>query len=121
MTRLKDKTALITGATSGIGLATARALAQEGCRLIIAGRRQERLTALSQELKTLVPVHALNFDVRDKVRVFDLLGHLPSDFNKVDILINNAGNAHGLDSIQEGNPDDWDAMIDINVKGLLYV
>ena len=121
MTRLKDKTALITGATSGIGLATARALAQEGCRLIIAGRRQERLTALTQELKTLVPVHALNFDVRDKVRVFDLLGHLPSDFNQVDILINNAGNAHGLDSIQEGDPDDWDAMIDINVKGLLYV
>ena len=121
MTRLKDKTALITGATSGIGLATARALAQEGCRLIIAGRRQERLTALAQELKTLVPVHALNFDVRDKTRVFDLLGHLPSDFNQVDILINNAGSAHGLDSIQEGDPDDWDAMIDINVKGLLYV
>ena len=121
MTRLKNKTALITGATSGIGLATARALAQEGCRLIITGRRDKRLAEISQELKRLVPVLNLNFDVRDRGRVFDLLSQLPEEFNQIDILINNAGNAHGLDFIQEGDPDDWDAMIDINVKGLLNV
>lgn len=121
MTRFNNKTALITGATSGIGLATARALAQEGCRLIITGRRSQRLTELAQELEALVPVLTLNFDVRDRQRVFALLGNLPNEFSTVDILINNAGNAHGLDSIQEGDPDDWDAMIDINVKGLLYV
>lgn len=121
MTRLKDKTALITGATSGIGLATARALAQEGCRLIITGRRDQRLAALTRELEPLVPVLALNFDVREREHVFSLLGQLPKEFNSIDILINNAGNAHGLDTIQEGDPDDWDAMIDINVKGLLYV
>jgi len=121
MTRLKNKTALITGATSGIGLATARALAQEGCRLIITGRRDKRLAEISQELKRLVPVLNLNFDVRDRGRVFDLLSQLPEEFNQIDILINNAGNSHGLDFIQEGDPDDWDAMIDINVKGLLYV
>jgi NADP-dependent 3-hydroxy acid dehydrogenase YdfG len=121
MMRLKDKTALITGATSGIGLATARALAQEGCRLIITGRRKERLTALAEELRAFVPVLPLDFDVRHRERVFDLLGHLSEEFNAIDILINNAGNAHGLDTIQEGDPDDWEAMIDINVKGLLYV
>jgi 3-hydroxy acid dehydrogenase/malonic semialdehyde reductase len=121
MTRLKDKTALITGATSGIGLATARALAQEGCRLIITGRRDQRLAEITQELEPLVPVLTLNFDVRDRERVFDLLTQLPEEFNQIDILINNAGNAHGLDFIQDGDPDDWDAMIDINVKGLLYV
>jgi 3-hydroxy acid dehydrogenase/malonic semialdehyde reductase len=121
MTRLKDKTALITGATSGIGLATARALAQEGCRLIITGRRDQRLAEITQELERLVPVLTLNFDVRDRERVFDLLTQLPEEFKQIDILINNAGNAHGLDFIQDGDPDDWDAMIDINVKGLLYV
>lgn len=121
MTRLKDKTALITGATSGIGLATARALAQEGCRLIITGRRDQQLEEITQELEPLVPVLTLNFDVRDRERVFDLLTQLPEEFNQIDILINNAGNAHGLDFIQDGDPDDWDAMIDINVKGLLYV
>jgi 3-hydroxy acid dehydrogenase/malonic semialdehyde reductase len=121
MTQLKNKTALITGATSGIGLATARALAHQGCRLIITGRRSERLTALAEELEAMVPVLTLNFDVRDRQRVFALLGDLPKEFSTVDILINNAGNAHGLDAIQDGDLDDWDAMIDINVKGLLYV
>jgi 3-hydroxy acid dehydrogenase/malonic semialdehyde reductase len=117
----KKKTALITGATSGIGRATARLFAHEGLRLILCGRRQERLDQLEEELLKQTEVLTLNFDLRDRNRVFELLENLPKPFSEVDILINNAGNAHGLDPIQEGNPDDWDAMMDINVKGLLYV
>lgn len=115
------KTAFITGATSGIGKATAERLAQRGYRLILTGRRQDRLQALQQQLQTLVPVHTCCFDVRDRKAVMQAVAALPADFTQVDVLVNNAGNAHGLASIQEGNIDDWDAMIDINVKGLLYV
>jgi len=116
-----NKTALITGATSGIGQATARLFAKEGIRLVICGRRQERLDALVSELSKLTEVHALNFDVRERNRVLDAIDDLPSSFSEIDILINNAGNAHGLNPIQDGSLDDWDAMMDINVKGLLYV
>lgn len=116
-----NKTTLITGATSGIGQATARLFAKEGVRLVICGRRQERLDALVSELSKLTEVHALNFDVRERSRVLDAIDGLPSSFSEIDILINNAGNAHGLNPIQEGSVDDWDAMMDINVKGLLYV
>lgn len=116
-----NKTALITGATSGIGKATAKAFANQGIRLILCGRRQERLDSLKNELSQQVDVHTLNFDVRDKKSVFEQIEQLPSKFKKIDILINNAGNAHGLDLIQEGRTDDWEAMLDINVKGLLYV
>jgi len=116
-----NKTALITGATSGIGQATARLFAKEGIRLVICGRRQERLDALVSELSKLTDVHALNFDVRERNRVLDAIDDLPSSFSEIDILINNAGNAHGLNPIQDGSLDDWDAMMDINVKGLLYV
>ena len=116
-----NKTALITGATSGIGQATARLFAKEGVRLVICGRRQERLDALVSELSKLTEVHALNFDVRERNRVLDAIDDLPSSFSEIDILINNAGNAHGLNPIQDGSLDDWDAMMDINVKGLLYV
>ena len=115
------KTALITGATSGIGRATAIAFAQNNIKLILCGRRQERLDELKALLSPQTKVLTLNFDVRDKVRVKELLTSLPDEFRDVDILINNAGNAHGLDPIQAGSIDDWDAMIDINVKGLLYV
>ncbi len=118
---MKDKTALITGATSGIGRATARLFAGHGVRLILCGRRQERLDALSSELSEMTDIHTLNFDVRNKEMVFELLQNLPAAFSEIDILINNAGNAHGLDPIHIGSLDDWDAMIDINVKGLLYV
>lgn len=118
---MKDKTALITGATSGIGRATARLFAGHGVRLILCGRRQERLDALSSELSEMTDIHTLNFDVRNKEMVFELLQNLPAAFSEIDILINNAGNAHGLDPIHNGSLDDWDAMIDINVKGLLYV
>ncbi|WP_290699001.1 SDR family NAD(P)-dependent oxidoreductase [Lacinutrix sp.] len=115
------RTALITGATSGIGRATAHELAKHNIKLIICGRRQERLNTVKEALEKRTEVHILNFDVRDKNAVVSAIESLPDDFKKIDILINNAGNAHGLDPIQEGSLDDWDAMIDINVKGLLYV
>ncbi len=115
------KTALITGATSGIGKSTAIELAKHNINLILCGRRQDRLDVLQNELSKTVKVHTLSFDVREKEEVFKKIDSLPPHFSNIDILINNAGNAHGLDPIQTGNLDDWDAMIDINVKGLLYV
>jgi len=118
---MNHKTAFITGATSGIGKATAQLFAQNNIRLILCGRRSERLTELKEELSQLTEVTTLQFDVSNREEVFNAIASLPNEFNKIDILINNAGNAHGLSSIQEGNMDDWDAMIDINVKGLLYV
>jgi len=115
------KTALITGATSGIGKATAYEFAKNGINLILCGRRQNRLEAIKRDLQNSTNVHTLCFDVKDKEETFKAIASLPEDFNHVDILINNAGNAHGLDPIHEGNIDDWDAMMDINVKGLLFV
>jgi 3-hydroxy acid dehydrogenase/malonic semialdehyde reductase len=115
------KTALITGATSGIGKATARLLAQNNFHVILCGRREDRLAALARELSAVTKVHTLTFDVRDKNAVAERIAFLPADFKTIDVLVNNAGNAHGLDSIENGDIDDWDAMIDINVKGLLYV
>lgn len=115
------KTAFITGATSGIGKATSINFALNGINLVLCGRRQERLDALKEELGKEVQVHTLNFDIRDKQSVQEAIASLPKEFAQIDILINNAGNAHGLDTIQDGNVDDWDAMLDINVKGLLYV
>jgi 3-hydroxy acid dehydrogenase/malonic semialdehyde reductase len=115
------KTALITGASSGIGMATAKIFARNGINLILCGRRQERLDTLKNELNSLCNIHILNFDVRNKKDVFLKIKSLPKVFSTIDILINNAGNAHGLDKIQDGNVEDWDTMIDINVKGLLYV
>ncbi|PHS02307.1 MAG: NAD(P)-dependent oxidoreductase [Leeuwenhoekiella sp.] len=118
---MKGKTAFITGATSGIGKATATHFAANGINLILCGRRQDRLDALQAALSRHVEVHTLNFDVRDKEAVQQAIAGLPEDFQQIDILINNAGNAHGLDPIQDGSTEDWDAMLDINVKGLLYV
>jgi len=115
------KTALITGATSGIGRATAHEFAKHGINLILCGRRQERLDVLEHALERLTDVVTLNFDVRDKIEVKKAMDSIPDKFKQIDILINNAGNAHGLDPIQQGRLDDWDAMMDINVKGLLYV
>ena len=115
------KTILITGATSGIGLAAAKKLANEKNQLILCGRRQIKLDEISEELSKSVNVLSLCFDVSNKNEVNRLLNDLPEQFSSVDILINNAGNAHGLDTIQDGSLDDWDNMIDSNVKGLLYV
>ena len=116
-----NKIALVTGATSGIGKATAQILAKNNYKIILCGRREDRLLELKKELSAFTEVCTLSFDVRDKKAVFDSINSLPEAFSKIDVLINNAGNAHGLDSIQNGDLDDWDAMIDINVKGLLYV
>ncbi|MGG7033887.1 MAG: SDR family NAD(P)-dependent oxidoreductase [Flavobacterium sp.] len=115
------KTAIITGATSGIGRATARAFAKNNFKVIICGRREDRLVELQDELSQRTEVHTLLFDIRNKKSVFKSIESLPEEFSHIDILINNAGNAHGLDPIQNGDIDDWDTMIDINIKGLLHV
>jgi NADP-dependent 3-hydroxy acid dehydrogenase YdfG len=117
------KTVLITGATSGIGEATAIKFAEATCRLIITGRRKDRLNDLTEHLvqEYGIDVLPLCFDVRDNRQVEKHLGNLPEEWQKVDILVNNAGLAAGLGHIDEGDRDDWDRMIDTNVKGLLYV
>lgn len=115
------KTALITGATSGIGKATSIEFAKNGIDLVICGRRQERLDELKTSLGKQVEVHTLNFDVSNREETLSAINSIPSEFRQIDILVNNAGNAHGMDPIQDGSLDDWDAMMDINVKGLLYV
>lgn len=112
--------ALITGATSGIGLATAYELAND-YNLIICGRRTERLEELKTDLSKKTQILSLTFDVRDRKVVADAISSLPESWSNIEVLINNAGNAHGLAPINEGDLDDWDAMIDINIKGLLYV
>jgi NADP-dependent 3-hydroxy acid dehydrogenase YdfG len=113
--------AFITGATSGIGKATAELLARQNFRLIICGRRKDRLETLHKDLSKQTEVYSLSFDVRDRSQVSAAIQSLPEHWKAIDLLINNAGNAHGLAPIQSGNVDDWDAMMDINVKGLLYV
>lgn len=118
---MSKRIALITGATSGIGEATARLLAKDKFELILCGRRIERLEKLKQELSSSTEVTTLSFDVRSNEEVRAALASLPARWKAIDVLINNAGNAHGLDPIQTGSIEDWDAMIDINVKGLLYV
>lgn len=115
------KTIFITGVTSGIGKATAELFAKQGYRLIICGRRKEVLNEIQSKLSQLTETFSLTFDVRDKKAVNNAIESLPEEWKSIDILINNAGNAHGLEQISDANPDDWDAMIDGNVKGLLYV
>lgn len=113
--------ALITGATSGIGEATARLLATNNFKLILCGRRKDRLQKLESDLKNHTEITTLSFEVRNQKEVATAIESLPVEWKEIDVLINNAGNAHGLDPIQTGSIEDWDAMIDINVKGLLYV
>ncbi|HRO39946.1 MAG: SDR family NAD(P)-dependent oxidoreductase [Flavobacteriales bacterium] len=119
---------LITGATAGFGEATARRFAAEGWRVIITGRRRDRLEVLKRELEGLhgtieggTVVHALRFDVRNRQEVARAIAALPAEWSAIDVLVNNAGLALGLAAFPEGDPDDWDTMIDTNVKGLLYV
>jgi 3-hydroxy acid dehydrogenase/malonic semialdehyde reductase len=118
---MEKRIALVTGATSGIGEATASLLSKNNFKLILCGRRKDRLARLSKELSSITDVTTLCFDVRDQDVVTKSIRSLPESWKKVDVLVNNAGNAHGLSPIQNGDAADWDKMIDINVKGLLYV
>jgi len=118
-----QKTVFITGATSGFGEACAHAFAREDHRLILTGRRAERLKAESDKLTKMygIEVLTLNFDVRNRDEVKLAVNSIPENWRNIDILINNAGLAAGSDPLQDGNMDDWDQMIDTNIKGLLYV
>lgn len=118
-----SKVALITGASSGIGEATARILAAEGYDLIVTGRRVARLNDLKQELgkKFNIRVLPLTFDIRESNDVSKMINNLAPDWKKIDVLINNAGLAAGLNPIHEGSLNDWERMIDTNIKGLLYI
>lgn len=115
--------ALITGATAGIGKATAELFAKNGYNIIITGRRKERLEEFSSHLKTAykIDVLTLNFDVRKLSEVEAAVNSIPADWKKINVLVNNAGLAVGLGPIQEGIIDDWERMIDTNIKGLLYI
>jgi NADP-dependent 3-hydroxy acid dehydrogenase YdfG len=123
MTDLGNSIVLITGATAGIGEACARGFAQAKSRLILCARRTDRLTALAAELRDAhgVEVHTLTLDVRDQPAVEGAIEGLPENWRSIDILVNNAGLSRGLDPIQSGSLQDWEEMIDTNVKGLLYV
>ncbi len=118
-----NRIALITGASSGIGEATAILLAQNNFDLIITGRRKERLNALKDKIQTVsqVKVFILNFDIRNLAENEAAINSLPDEWKKIDVLINNAGLAAGFSSIQDGLIDDWERMIDTNIKGLLYM
>ena len=116
------KIIMITGATAGFGRATARKFAKNGYNVIITGRRKERLDELEQELAEFkVEVLPLNFDVRKRYEVADIISGLPDKWKHIDILVNNAGLAVGLSHVDDADVDDWDRMVDTNVKGLLYV
>lgn len=115
------KTILITGATSGIGKSTAELFAKQGNRIIICGRRTEVLESLKAEFSKYTEIFSLKFDVRNLEEVESAINSLPEEWKNIDVLINNAGNAHGLEPLSNGNTGDWDSMIDGNVKGILYV
>jgi NADP-dependent 3-hydroxy acid dehydrogenase YdfG len=124
----RPRTIFITGATSGIGEACARHFAREGWRVVITGRRRDRLEVLKRELEGLhgtleggTAVHALRFDVRNRQEVAQAIAALPAEWSAIDVLVNNAGLALGLEAFPEGDPEDWDTMIDTNLKGLLNV
>ena len=115
-----SKVALITGAPAGAGAATARRFVKEGHKVVITGRRQERLDAMVRELGAANCL-ALNFDVSDRQAGIDAIAGLPPAFANLSVLVNNAGGAKGLDPAQSANLDDWDWMVDVNVKGLMYM
>jgi len=119
MSSLKDKIALITGASSGIGEACAKKFASEGARVIMAARRKDRLEKLAADLGS--ECHILALDVRDPEAVQRAIDSLPSEWQQIDILVNNAGLSRGLDRLHEAKLQDWEEMIDTNIKGLLYV
>jgi 3-hydroxy acid dehydrogenase/malonic semialdehyde reductase len=123
MLSLKDRIVFVTGASAGIGEATARAFAAEGSKVLLCARRVERLERLARELEQAhkVAVHAFGLDVRDQAEVERTVAGLPVEWRAVDVLVNNAGLSRGLDKLPQGLVDDWEEMIDTNVKGLLYV
>jgi 3-hydroxy acid dehydrogenase / malonic semialdehyde reductase len=123
MGKLSGKTAFITGASSGIGEATAQAFAAEGARLLLAARRKDRLDKLEQQLVQAgaAEVRSFELDVRSREQVDGAIQSLPTEWQAIEILVNNAGLSRGLDKLYEGDPEDWDEMIDTNVKGVLYV
>ncbi|HZD05090.1 MAG TPA: SDR family NAD(P)-dependent oxidoreductase, partial [Longimicrobiales bacterium] len=123
MNRIRGRTVLVTGASAGIGRACARAFAERKARLVLLARQRDRLEALSGDLGDAhgVPIRHFALDVRDRSAVETLADDLRRADFMPDVLVNNAGKARGLDVLQEGDPDDWDEMIDTNVKGLLYV
>lgn len=120
---MKNKIVMITGATSGIGLACAEIFAKNAYDLIITGRRNDRLKKVAEKfsVKYKVEILTLNFDVRNRKETEKVLGSIPEKWKNIDVLINNAGLSAGLNAIQDGDVDDWDVMIDTNLKGLLYV
>ena len=117
------KTILISGSTAGIGEACAIEFAKKGYQLILTGRRSERLEKLKEELtdKYSIHVHTLNFDIRSHQEVVDAVSSIPDEFKNIDVLLNNAGLAAGVNPIDKGSLEDWEQMIDTNVKGLLYL
>lgn len=120
---IKGKIVFITGASSGIGMESAKAFAKEGCKLILTARRIDRIKILAAELLNEFGTESLTLplDVRKKEEVFTLFEKLPNDWKKIDILLNNAGVGKGLSPLHDSDPEGWDEMIDTNVKGLLYV
>ena len=123
MFSLTNKIVFITGSSSGIGQAAARQFAAAGADILLCARRHERVSSLAAELTTQygVRTHAVRLDVRDRADVFRVIGSLPDEWKRISILVNNAGLSRGLDNIQDANIDDWEEMIDTNVKGLLYI
>ncbi len=122
MTDLRNRVVFITGASAGIGRACARAFGKLGCRLILAARRQDRLDDLKKELEAIgLEVFSLTLDVRDRGQVEGAVASLSREWQGIEVLVNNAGLARGLDKIHEGEVEDWEEMIDTNLKGLLYV
>ena len=124
MESLRGKTVFITGASSGIGRATAKAFAQQGARLLLCARRTDRLTDLARELAALDPepdVFNFKLDVQDALAVNETIANLPKEWRAVDVLVNNAGLSRGLSKLYQDDPQNWEEMIDTNVKGLLYV
>lgn len=123
MSVLQGKIVFVSGASSGIGKACAERFAKEGAKLILCARSVDKITALAEQMKTLYQTESLviGLDVRNREAVLSAIQSLPADWQAINILINNAGGALGMEKLQEGNLDDWDAMIDTNVKGLLYL
>jgi len=115
-----DKTVVITGATSGFGAACAHAFAKLGWRLVLTGRRSEVLSRLQSELAALTAVHVITLDVREREAVLAAFASLPPEFAEVDLLVNNAGLALGLEPAHKASLDDWDTMVDTNIKGVMY-